>query len=357
MAPRPQNQKRRPESARRANRIIQTRTLLLLGVFGVLTFVLLFTQLYRWQITEHDELQSVAVRQQTLRTTVEASRGTIYDRNGTILAMSASAEDIFISPKEIIENDQDQNLIAGGLAEILDLDPADILKKIEKTNSQYEELKKKADDEFADKVREFINENDLKGVFIRPTSKRTYPKGTLASQVIGFTNDLGGAMGLEAAYNDELTGENGMVVTARDRDGRVRLIGACLKCGGKGAATDNFHTGGIAYPLELASGRVSGPGRSNTDLCDYTRHPASGAYLPGFQIPFWPELTACVHRAMDRVPGMGYVGWDIAVTPDGPELIEGNWHWPGGNIIQFDGVGKYPLLQDCAGETDEEHPH
>ena len=78
MAPRPQNQKRRPESARRANRIIQTRTLLLLGVFGVLTFVLLFTKLYHWQITEHDELQSVAVRQQTLRTTVEASRGTIY---------------------------------------------------------------------------------------------------------------------------------------------------------------------------------------------------------------------------------------------------------------------------------------
>ena len=223
MAPRPQNQKRRPESARRANRIIQTRTLLLLGVFGVLTFVLLFTQLYRWQITEHDELQSVAVRQQTLRTTVEASRGTIYDRNGTILAMSASAEDIFLSPKEIIENDQDQNLIAGGLAEILDLDPADILKKMEKTNSQYEELKKKADDELADKVREFINENDLKGVFIRPTSKRTYPKGTLASQVIGFANENGGAMGLEAAYNDELTGENGMVVTARDRDGRSVL--------------------------------------------------------------------------------------------------------------------------------------
>ena len=163
MAPRPQNQKRRPESARRANRIIQTRTLLLLGVFGVLTFVLFFTQLYHWQITEHDELQSVAVRQQTLRTTVE------------------------------------------------------------KTNSQYEELKKKADDELSDKVLEFINENDLKGVFIRPTSKRTYPKGTLASQVIGFTNDLGGAMGLEAAYNDELTGENGMVVTARDRDGRSVL--------------------------------------------------------------------------------------------------------------------------------------
>lgn len=218
-----QPQKRRPESARRANRIIQTRTLLLLGVFGVLTFVLLFAKLYHWQITEHDELQSVAVRQQTLRTTVEASRGTIYDRSGTILAMSASAEDIFLSPKEIVENDQDQNLIANGLAEILNLDAADILKKMEKTNSQYEILKKKADDELADKVREFINKNELRGVFLRPTSKRSYPKGTLASQVIGFANDNGGSMGLEATYNDELTGENGMVVTARDRDGRSVL--------------------------------------------------------------------------------------------------------------------------------------
>ena len=144
---------------------------------------------------------------------------------------------------------------------------------------------------------------------------------------------------------------------ARDRSGRVRLIGACLKCGGRNAATDNFHSGGVAYPLELTSGRVCGPGRNNTDLHDYTRHPASGAYLPGTVIPFWQEITACVSQAMDRVPGMGYVGWDIAVTPDGPELIEGNWHWPGGNIIQFDGVGKYPLLRDCAGETDEQHSH
>ena len=219
----PQNQRRRPESARRANRIIQSRTLLLMGVFGVLTFVLLFTKLYHWQITEHDDLQSVAVRQQTLRTTVEASRGTIYDRNGTILAMSASAETIFISPKEILENEQDQELIADGLAEILGLDAEDILKKMEKTTSQYEELVKKADDELADKVREFINENDLKGIFLRPTSKRSYPKGTLASQVIGFANDNGGAMGLEATYNDVLTGESGMVVTARDRDGRAVL--------------------------------------------------------------------------------------------------------------------------------------
>ena len=215
--------KRRPESARRANRIIQSRTILLLAVFGLCTFALLFAKLYHWQITEHDDLQSIAVRQQTLRTTVEADRGTIYDKNDTILAMSYTAENIFLSPKEIMENEQNRTMIAEGLAEILNVDAEDLLKKMEKTWSQYEKVKERVDEDLADEVRTFINENNIKGVFLRPTSKRSYPKGTLASQVIGFTNDAGGAYGLEAIYNDELTGESGMVVTARDRDGRALL--------------------------------------------------------------------------------------------------------------------------------------
>lgn len=137
---------------------------------------------------------------------------------------------------------------------------------------------------------------------------------------------------------------------ARAADGTVRLIGGCLKCGGAGAVTDNFHTGGIAYPIDLRTGRVSGPGRNNTEIRDYTRHPGSQVYMPGFQVPFWDAVIACVQRAMDVLPGLGYVGWDIAVMPDGPELIEGNYRWPGGNIIQLDGVGKYPLLKACLGD-------
>ena len=215
--------KRRPESARRANRIIRDRTYVLIVILGVVTFLALFWKLYYWQISRHDELQDLAVRQQTLRTTVEASRGTIYDRNGTILAMSYTAENIFLSPKEIVENGQDQELIANTLAEILDVDAAGLLAKMEKTWSQYEKVRERVEEETADEVREFINENNIRGVFLRPTSKRGYPKGTLASQVIGFTNDAGGAYGLEAIYNEELTGESGMVVTARDRDGRAVL--------------------------------------------------------------------------------------------------------------------------------------
>ena len=215
--------KRKPDSARRANRIIQQRTLLLLAVFGVGAFVLLFAQLYKWQITEHDDLKTLAVRQQTLRTTVEASRGTIYDRNGDILAISSTAENIFVSPADIVKYEQDKDLIADGLGEILNVDPAKILERLEKTSSQYEIIRKKVEQETADEVRAFINEHKIRGVFLEPTSKRYYPFSSLAAHVIGFVNDNGGVYGLEAVYDEELTGEKGMVVSARDANGSALL--------------------------------------------------------------------------------------------------------------------------------------
>ena len=141
----------------------------------------------------------------------------------------------------------------------------------------------------------------------------------------------------------------------RDAKGDIRLIGACLKCGGVGAVTDNFHSGGVAYPLDLETGRVCGPGRNNRDIREFTRHPGTEYFMPGFLLPFWPEVKTLARQGMERAPSLGYVGWDIALTPDGPELIEGNYHWPGGNIIQFDRVGKYPLILSCLGEKDEKH--
>ena len=72
--------------------------------------------------------------------------------------------------------------------------------------------------------------------------------------------------------------------------------------------------------------------------------------MPGFQLPCWAQISASVLRGMELVPSLGYVGWDVAVGPEGPELIEGNYSWPGGNIIQFDGVGKYPIILSCLGE-------
>lgn len=136
---------------------------------------------------------------------------------------------------------------------------------------------------------------------------------------------------------------------ARDTAGNIRLIGACLKCGVGDRISDNFHAGGVAYPLDLETGRVSGPGRNNTELSDFVRHPGSGVFMPGFQIPGWEQVKAAAVRGMELVPSLGYVGWDIAVTPNGPELIEGNYNWPGGNIIQFDRIGKYKIILSCLG--------
>ena len=215
--------KRKPDSARRANRIIQQRTLLLLALLGIGTFLLLFAQLYKLQIKQHDELKTLAVRQQTLRTTVEASRGTIYDKNGDILALSSTAENVCVSPLDVAKNEQDQDLIANGLGEILGVDPSGILDDMKDTASQYKVIKKKVEQETADKVRVFISDNGIKGVFLEPTSKRYYPYSSLAAHVIGFVNANGGAYGLEAVYDEELTGEKGMVVSARDANGNALL--------------------------------------------------------------------------------------------------------------------------------------
>ena len=215
--------KRKPDSARRANRIIQQRTLLLLALLGIGTFLLLFAQLYKLQIKQHDELKTLAVRQQTLRTTVEASRGTIYDKNGDILALSSTAENVCVSPLDVAKNEQDPNLIANGLGEILGVDPSGILDDMKDTASQYKVIKKKVEQETADKVRVFISDNGIKGVFLEPTSKRYYPYSSLAAHVIGFVNANGGAYGLEAVYDEELTGEKGMVVSARDANGNALL--------------------------------------------------------------------------------------------------------------------------------------
>ena len=95
------NPRRKSDAARRANQVIRSRTMLVMILLGVVTFVLLFWKLYDLQINRHEEMQERAAGQQTLKAVVTASRGTIYDRNGNILAASATAETLNISPKDI----------------------------------------------------------------------------------------------------------------------------------------------------------------------------------------------------------------------------------------------------------------
>ncbi len=132
------------------------------------------------------------------------------------------------------------------------------------------------------------------------------------------------------------------IVTARFK-GQVMAVGAGLRAGGAGSHLDNFHAGGCAYPLDIDTGIVTGPG---ADLSgnEYLRHPASGQIMPGFQVPHWDILLDTVSKAALVSPRIGWVGWDVAVLPDGVELIEGNDD-PMVTLIQLGGNGVYRKLK------------
>ena len=180
---------RKSEKSRRANRVIQLRTFVLMLVLGIGVFLLLFGKLYQLQIRRHEELQKLAVSQQTRSTVVSASRGTIYDRNGNILAISATAETVFLSPLEIDETlkasdeatkaedkvNWTKDSLAADLAKILDVNEEGIRQRMDRTYSQYEVIKLRADEEVANKVRQYINDNKVRGVYLVTDSKRYYP--------------------------------------------------------------------------------------------------------------------------------------------------------------------------------------
>ena len=248
------NKRRKSDAARWANQTIRRRTVLLMGLLGVAVFAALLFKLYDLQIVRHEELQEKAVAQQTRSAVVTASRGAIYDKNGEIMAVSATAETVCISPYDIEnhKDTQDKEYVARGLARILELDESAVLEKMGKTNLQYVELKRKVEQDTADEVRRFINgeidaEGDplttvnadgktvllsdptktparLHGIFLNADSKRYYPYGTLASQVIGFVgSENTGLYGLEAKYDGVLEGTEGLTVTAKTNTGEDML--------------------------------------------------------------------------------------------------------------------------------------
>ena len=221
-----QNSNRKNENVRRANRIIQTRSFVLMILMGVVMFVLLFFWLFDLQITRHEELQGKAVNQQTRRTVVTANRGTIYDAGGNILAISSSAETIILSPLEIdnaVNDTEDpvswtKESLAAGLAEILGKDASAIRKRMDNVKSQYEVIQLRADEDTAAKVRSYVDENKIAGVHLVADTKRYYPYGSLAAQVIGFVGDENtGLYGLEAYYEKELEGQSGLVISSKDQ--------------------------------------------------------------------------------------------------------------------------------------------
>ena len=185
-----------------------------MGVVVILLCRLLFIQ-----VIKSDYYSQKAYSQQTRSKSVEAKRGTIYDRNGEILAMSASSEMITINPNNIPKDKKES--VARTISEILELDYEKILKKVNK-NSSIEIIAKKVDKEKSNQLRKWLLDNNIEtGINIDEDAKRYYPNSTLASQIIGFCgSDNQGLNGLEAKYDEVLKGKSGNISKLSDAKGR-----------------------------------------------------------------------------------------------------------------------------------------
>lgn len=224
-----------------------TKQLIILG-FIVLFSVYVGSYLLKYSILDGDKWRMLATDQQLSYVVIKANRGSIYDANGTVLAQSSTVWDITISPhnienanvkakeaydkeaKKMIEKGETPEpyveraeLIARGLSEILGADYEKIKTACTDYNNQYYIVQRKVEKPEANEITAFMNENGLNSddIYLWPTSKRYYPNGSLASNIIGFTNfDGDGVYGLEAYYDDYLSGTDGKAVYAVSADGR-----------------------------------------------------------------------------------------------------------------------------------------
>ena len=197
---------------------------------GVFTVVIIFTvyiciNLFNISVLKSEYYRSKANGQQLDSFTINANRGTIYDSTGKILAQSSTVWDVIINPGSIREFDKDKTeLICKKVAEICDVDYADLLNTCQTSNLRYIKVKTKVDKDVYDKITALRIDNELArySIYTEENTKRDYPNETLAASVIGFTNfDGDGVYGVEAYYDDYLKGVDGKIVTARDANGKA----------------------------------------------------------------------------------------------------------------------------------------
>ncbi len=166
------------------------------------------------QFVDGEELQMKAIEQQTKDKTINSKRGVIYDRNGKILAQSASVEMVSVTPNEIAEAGNAEE-VATNLSQILGMEKDEVYSIITK-NTGYEIVKRRVEKEPADAIREL----NIKGVYLSEDTKRYYPYGDLASHVIGFVGtDNQGLNGVEMIFDKYLKGLPGRVVSAKNARG------------------------------------------------------------------------------------------------------------------------------------------
>ena len=211
----PSGKKKRYERVR-ANSGHHSRILVVTAVMAFLAFVPVSLRLFDLMVLDYDYYAARALRNQTRTTAVSASRGTIYDIHMNVLATTQSVENVYLDPHELKQAKEDIGEISRVLGEILGITPQWIAQQASDTKMRYKQIATSVDEETAAKIRHFINSEDIAGIHLEPGTQRYYPYGSLASQVIGFTNASGvGSEGIEASYNSYLSGTVGKVITTK----------------------------------------------------------------------------------------------------------------------------------------------
>ena len=184
----------------------------------------IFVQLFRIQIIDHDKYAKQADAMQTDKQTINAARGEIYvrDTDGNIapLVMNKTVYTLFADPSSIEDVDKAKELVTRVVGDSL-IDGS--LDKLSDDELQYVVLAKQLSWEQASEIKDA----DLYGLGLQADTQRVYPEGTLAAQVLGFVNyDGEGQYGVEQYYNDELSGTPGVLQTITDVSKIPLTIGA-----------------------------------------------------------------------------------------------------------------------------------
>ena len=213
----------------RAQVTVKNRRRIALG-FAILA-LLLIALVFRvaWiQIVDAEELSQKAIDQQTKDTPIEAKRGTIYDRNGKELATSTTCYTLWARPSQIklkegkTRPDSEIKAFAGEIAGIIDKDSDEVYENMKK-NQALVRIAKYLDKETADKLRKL----KISGIELSEDTKRYYPLGNFASQVLGSVNDDNmGRTGIELQYDQYLSGVSGRWVKNTDLLGNELVKGA-----------------------------------------------------------------------------------------------------------------------------------
>lgn len=198
--------------------ILHKKRLVVLLVFMIIVFLLLMVRIGYWTFYRGEWLQSQAEGQWTQDVLVAAQRGSILDRNGNVLAQSASADTVILRPEQV-ENPEE---LASNLSVVLEMDREAIYEKATDTEKSEVWLKRQVTREQADEIRAM----NMDGVYFTTDVKRYYPNKDLLCQVVGFTSvDGEGLLGLEKQYDKYLAGKAGRTIAETDKNGRELAAG------------------------------------------------------------------------------------------------------------------------------------